>query len=56
MKLSHYKERENVLKTYREKRKNILNPAPDNTTNEDDLWKTIRVSEYFPGRVLRVRF
>ena len=35
---------------------NILNQAPDNPTNEDDLWKTIRVSEYFPERVFRVRF
>ena len=42
------------LKMYREKRKNIVNQAPDNPTNED-VWKTICVSEYFLERVIRVR-
>ena len=44
---SYYKDRENVLKAYREKRKNIVNQVSGNPTNEEDLWKTIRVSEDF---------
>ena len=57
VKFLHYKDREklNVLKTYREKRKNIEDQAPNNTTNGKDVWKTIRASEYFPERVIRVR-
>ena len=55
VKFSHYKDRENVLKTYRKKHKNIVNQAPDNPTNEEDVWKTIRVSEYFSECVIRVR-
>ena len=51
---SYYKDRQNVLKTYRENLKNTVNQAPDNPTNED-VWKTIRVSEYFPERLIRVR-
>ena len=36
--------------------KNIVNQAPDNSTNEEDVWKTITVSENFPERVIRVRY
>ena len=35
--------------------KNIVNQAPDNPKNEEDACKTIRASEYFPERVIRVR-
>ena len=52
MKFSHFKDRENVLKTYHEKRKNIVNQVPDNRTNEKDVWKTIRVSEHFLSTLL----
>ena len=54
MKFLHYKDREklNVFKTYREKRKNIEDQAPNNTTNGKDVWKTIRAGEYFPERVI----
>ena len=55
VKFSHYKDRENVLKTYRKKHKNIVNQAPDNPTNEEDVWKTIRVSKYFSECVIRVK-
>ena len=55
VKFLHYKDIENVLKTYHEKRKNIVSQAPDNPTNEEDVWKTIYVSEYFPESVIRVR-
>ena len=54
MKFLHYKDRENVLKAYRDKRKNIVNQAPYNPTNED-VWRTICVSENFPEHVIRVR-
>ena len=32
-----------------------MNQAPDNPTNEEDVWRTICVSEDFPERVIRVR-
>ena len=56
MKFSHYKDKENVLKAYREKRKNILNQALNNPTYEEDVWKIIRVSEDFPERIIKVRY
>ena len=56
MKFLHYKERENVLKAYRDKRKNIMNQPPDNPTSKEDVWKTIRISDDFPEPVIRVRF
>ena len=55
VKFLHYKDIENVLKTYHEKRKNIVSQAQDNLSNEEDVWKTIYVSEYFPESVIRVR-
>ena len=56
VKFSRYKDRGNVLKTFREKRKNIVNQAPDNSSNEEDVWKIIRVSEDFPECVITVSF
>ena len=56
MKFLHYKDREIVLKAYCEKRKNIVNQAPDNPTDEEDAWNTTRVSKDFPERVIRVRY
>ena len=32
-----------------------MNQAPDNHTNEEDVWKTIRVRGYFLERIIRVR-
>ena len=48
VKFLHYKDSENCLKIYLEKCKNIVNQAPDNLTNEGDVWKTIHVIDYFP--------
>ena len=57
MKSSINTERENVLKAYCEKRKkNTVNQAPDNPTNEEDVWKTITANGEFPERVIRERF
>ena len=36
--------------------KNIVNQAPDDPTNEEDVCKTIRVSKDFPERIIRVRY
>ena len=33
-----------------------MNQAPDNPTNEEDVWKIICVSEDPTGRVIRVRY
>ena len=38
------------------KKAEIVNQAPDNPTNEEDVQRTIRVSEDFPERVIRVRY
>ena len=38
VKFSHFKDRENVLNAYCEKRKSIVNQAPENPTNEEDVW------------------
>ena len=54
MKFSHYKDEENDLKAYCEKRKKNVNQAPDNPTNEEDVRKTNRVRENLPERVIRV--
>ena len=53
VKLSHYKASLDLLQ---KKAENIVNQAPDNRTNEEDVWKTIRISEDFPARVIRVRY
>ena len=52
VKFSHYKASLDFL----QKSKNIVNQAPDNPTNEEDVWKKIRISEDFPERVIRVRY
>ena len=63
VKFTRYKDREKVLKAYREKRKAQNNAAPDGAMADPnggddephDIRRDIRVSEDFPERVIKVR-
>ena len=66
MKFSHYKDREKVLKAYREKCRTLNNdnaqvggatadPGEGRADEQTDVRRVIRVSEDFPERVIKAQ-
>lgn len=56
VKFSFYKDRDSVLRAYRQKRKDENNENNDNPTDEDaETVRRIRVTEDFPERVTKAR-
>ena len=56
VKFSFYKDRDNVLQTYRQKRKDENNERNNDATDGDaEMAPRIRVTEDFPERVTKAR-